>query len=334
MGSPLIDFTPHYAQAGAQPFTDRRATMPWRPTAPIPPEQVQAQWQSLVSQVAPARKRLLYLHVPFCATHCKFCAFYQNRYKPESCEQYTQYLLREIDMESGSPLHQSAPIHAVYFGGGTPSALAAKDLFRIIQTLRARLPLAKAAENKRVTIPAPLERRDLYLQGCQMLDDAGWRHISNSHWACTTRERNLYNLLIKRGADCLAMGAGGGGSVNGRTYMVERQLSKYYQAIEQQQKPLMMMMHSTADHQWRHALQAGVEIGRIPLPEITPHAQQLAPLINQWHQAGLTKDAGTCIRLTDEGRFWASNLLQSLQQLILQLNSESPTSLPQRSTLL
>lgn len=445
MGSPLIDFTPHYAQAGAQPFTDRRATMPWRPTAPIPPEQVQAQWQSLVSQAAPARKRLLYLHVPFCATHCKFCAFYQNRYKPESCEQYTQYLLREIDMESGNPLHQSAPIHAVYFGGGTPSALAAKDLFRIIQTLRTRLPLApdceitiegrildfdddridacldaganrfsigiqtfnsrirkqmgrtsdgpqarrfieglskrdraaivcdllfglpgqnaenwaedltiaqgigldgvdlyalnllpgtplaKAAENKRVTIPTPLERRDLYLQGCQMLDDAGWRHISNSHWACTTRERNLYNLLIKRGADCLAMGAGGGGSVNGRTYMVERQLSKYYQAIEQQQKPLMMMMHSTADHQWRHALQAGVEIGRIPLPEITPHAQQLAPLLSQWHQAGLTKDAGTCIRLTDEGRFWASNLLQSLQQLILQLNSESPTSLPQRN---
>ena len=32
------------------------------------------------------------------------------------------------------------------------------------------------------------------------MDDAGWRCISNSHWGRTTRERNLYNLLIKQGA--------------------------------------------------------------------------------------------------------------------------------------
>ncbi|MCV5283422.1 heme anaerobic degradation radical SAM methyltransferase ChuW/HutW, partial [Escherichia coli] len=37
-------------------------------------------------------------------------------------------------------------IHAVYFGGGTPSALSAHDLARIITTLREKLPLAPDCE--------------------------------------------------------------------------------------------------------------------------------------------------------------------------------------------
>ena len=83
-----------------------------------------------------------------------------------------------------------------------------------------------------------------------------------------------------------------------------------------------MMMMRTVDpgFQWRHKLQAGVETARVPLDELTPHAGQLAPLLSQWHRAGLTRDTSSCLRLTDEGRFWASNILQSLQDLIQQLS--------------
>jgi anaerobilin synthase len=431
-----LDLTPYFALEGNQPFKDRRATMPWRGAVPIAKEQMAQTWQQLLSQVAPPRKRLLYLHIPFCATHCTFCGFYQNRYQEESCALYTDALLREIEQEADSVLHQSAPIHAVYFGGGTPSALSAHDLARIITTLRERLPLApdceitiegrvlnfdddridacldaganrfsigiqsfnskirkkmartsdgptaiafmeklvrrdraavvcdllfglpdqdaalwgqdlaiagdigldgvdlyalnllpntalaKAVENGRTTIPSPAERRDLYLQGHEFMERAGWRCISNSHWARTTRERNLYNLLIKQGADCLALGSGAGGSVNGYSWMVERNLDAWHAAVEAGQKPLMMMMR-TAEHgfQWRHTLQAGVETARVPLDELTPHSKKLLPLLAQWHNAGLTLDASTCLRLTHEGRFWASNILQSLDELIQQLNA-------------
>ncbi|ELN4693866.1 heme anaerobic degradation radical SAM methyltransferase ChuW/HutW, partial [Escherichia coli] len=34
-----------------------------------------------------------------------------------------------------------------------------------------------------------------------------------------------------------------------------------------------------------------------------------------------TRDASTCVRLTNEGRFWASNILQSLDELIQALNA-------------
>lgn len=430
-----IDLTAHFALEGDAPFRDRQATMPWRGSAPITKEMQQATWQSLLQSQMPPCKRLLYLHIPFCATHCTFCGFYQNSYHEDACSRYTNALLREITTESESVLYQSAPIHAVYFGGGTPSALSAKDLFRIISQLRKSLPLApdceitiegrvlnfdderidacldaganrfsigiqtfnskirkrmartstgdeaakfmkglcqrdraavvcdllfglpgqneanwhedltiaqdigldgvdlyalnllpntplgKAVENQRITVPTPTERRDLYLQGCEFMDNVGWRQISNSHWARTTRERNLYNLLIKQGADCLAFGSGAGGSVNGYSWMIERSLDSYYQKVDEAQKPLMMMMRTTdSGFRWRHQLQAGIECGRVDLTQLTPQAHQLLPLLQQWHQTGLIESDSLCMRLTNEGRFWASNLLTSLQQLILQLN--------------
>jgi Flagellar biosynthesis/type III secretory pathway lipoprotein len=65
----------------------------------------------------------------------------------------------------------------------------------------------------------------------------------------------------------------------------------------------------------------GVETARVPLDALTPHAAKLAPLLAQWHRAGLTLDDSTCLRLTNEGRFWASNILQSLDELIQALNT-------------
>ena len=430
-----LDLTPHFALEGNQPFKDRRATMPWRGAIPIAKEQLSQTWQAVINHSVPRRKRLVYLHIPFCATHCTFCGFYQNRFAEDHCARYTDALLREIAMEADSALHQSAPIHAVYFGGGTPSALSARDLARIITALREQLPLApdceitiegrvlnfdanridacldaganrfsigiqsfnskirkkmartsdgptavdfmqrlvkrdraavvcdllfglpgqnaalwgedlaiagdigldgvdlyalnviphtplgKAVENGRTVVPSPAERRDLYLQGCDFMDDAGWRCISNSHWARTTRERNLYNLLIKQGADCLAFGSGAGGSANGYSWMVERNLAAWHESIAAGKKPLMMMRTAERSYQWRHTLQAGIETARIPLAELTPHAEKLAPLLSQWHRAGLARDASTCLRLTNEGRFWASNILQSLDELIQELNA-------------
>ncbi|MEC5318184.1 heme anaerobic degradation radical SAM methyltransferase ChuW/HutW [Brenneria populi subsp. brevivirga] len=431
-----LDLTPYYAQPGEQPFGARRMAMPWRNHVPLPPEQIPASWQALTQQTLPARKRLLYLHIPFCATHCTFCGFYQNRLRDDSTETYTRYLLKELALEARSPLHQTAPIHAVYFGGGTPTAMAAKELAQVIGAIRAALPLApdceitvegrsldfdderidawldaganrfsigvqtfdsrirrrmartsdkrqlirfleglcrrdraavvcdlmfglpgqtpetwredlnivgslpldgvdlyalnllpttplaQAAENRRVALPDVTARRNFYRSGASFLADAGWHQLSNSHWARTTRERNLYNLLIKQGADCLAMGCGAGGNLNGHAYMMERSLERYYQTLDREQKPIAMMTPPSPSGPWQHQLQAGIEIGRVRLTQLTRRAGELQPLLSQWHQAGLIRDDSTCLRLTDDGRFWANNLMQALQQIIPQLNAE------------
>jgi putative heme utilization radical SAM enzyme HutW len=427
----VLDFTPWFANEGVQPFSGRSATMPWRGSVPVGKDKLLESWQKLVNLPSPKNKRLIYLHIPFCETHCTFCGFYQNHYSKLSCSNYTDRLLQEIEQDAGSVLCQSAPVHAVYLGGGTPSALAANDLARIITTLRNRLPLApdceitiegrvlnfdnaridacldagvnrfsigiqsfnskirkkmartsdgptaiafleglvrrdkaavvcdllfglpgqdaqtwnedleiaqdigldgvdlyalnlfpntplgKAVSNGRTQVPTAIECRDLYLQGCNFMEQEGWRCISNSHWARTTRERNLYNLLIKQGADCLAFGSGAGGSLNGWSWINHRNLDAWHGAVAAGEKPLMMMTHTLeARFQWHYQLQAAVDIARIPLNELTEYAEKLLPLLQQWYHAGLIQDTSTCIRLTNEGRFWASNILRSLQEVI------------------
>ncbi|ABX85852.1 putative heme utilization radical SAM enzyme HutW [Yersinia pestis PY-47] len=404
--------------------------MPWRDSRPLPAESLQDSWQSLLQKALPRNKRLLYLHIPFCATHCTFCGFYQNPLQSGSTERYTDYLLRELSMEADSPLLQGGPIHAIYFGGGTPSALSAQQLHSIISQLRKSLPLApdceitvegrifnfdderidacleaganrfsigvqtfntrirqrmgrkadrdqairfltdlatrdraavvcdlmfglphqtpeiwqedlaivrqlpldgvdlyalnllpttplaKSVENNRVELPTLAQQCDFYCSGADSLAQAGWHQLSNSHWARTTRERNLYNLLIKQGADCLALGSGAGGSLQGHAYMQHRSLDNYYRLIDSGQKPLMMMTQASGEHPWRAKLQSGIEVGRLDLSELIADPYPLMPLISQWYQSNLLKDNSFCLRLTDSGRFWASNIMQALQNII------------------
>lgn len=425
-----IDLMPYHARLGPLPFPKRWATMPWRDSRPLPAESLHDSWQALLQNALPRNKRLLYLHIPFCATHCTFCGFYQNPLKPDSTERYTDYLLRELSMEADSPLLQGGPIHAIYFGGGTPSALSAQQLHHIISQLRKSLPLApdceitvegrifnfdderidacleaganrfsvgvqtfntrirqrmgrkadrdqairfltdlasrdraavvcdlmfglphqtpetwqedlaivrqlpldgvdlyalnllpttplaKSVENNRVELPTLAQQCDFYCSGADSLAQAGWHQLSNSHWARTTRERNLYNLLIKQGADCLALGSGAGGSLQGHAYMQHRSLDNYYRLIDSGQKPLMMMTQASGEHPWRAKLQSGIEVGRLDLSELVANPNPLMPLIAQWHQCHLLKDNSFCLRLTDSGRFWASNMMQALQHLI------------------
>lgn len=87
-----------------------------------------------------------YINVPFCQTRCAFCMFYIGAYKPEESKRYTDALIKEIRMWQGSKALEDKPIHAVYMGGGTPTALKACDLERIITTCREVLPLSNDYE--------------------------------------------------------------------------------------------------------------------------------------------------------------------------------------------
>ena len=180
-------------------------------------------------------------------------------------------------------------------------------------------PLGKAVENKRVTLPDVTQRRDFYLTGEAFLADEGWRQLSNSHWARTTRERNLYNLLIKQGADCLAFGSCAGGNIDGQSYMMERSLERYYQKLDEGRKPIMMMTSRSEQHRWRLTLQGGIEVGYFDLKRVLPEPSPLLPLLQQWQKCGLMQVNGTRFRLTPAGRFWASNIMQALQTLVPQL---------------
>ncbi|MDP0499133.1 MAG: radical SAM family heme chaperone HemW [Verrucomicrobiota bacterium JB022] len=77
----------------------------------------------------------LYLHVPFCARACDFCNFYQEAPKRQELDRYLAGIERELQLRP-----PSRPVDTVFWGGGTPSLLAAKDLERLGRAMLAALP--------------------------------------------------------------------------------------------------------------------------------------------------------------------------------------------------
>lgn len=430
-----FDVSAFYASNSVLPFKDRWAVMPLQASLPVSPQELEQQWSIVQNSDLSGRKRLIYIHIPFCDIHCQFCGFYQNPLRKFDTNTYIDYLLQEISLEINNKAMQSAPIHAIYFGGGTPSALAAGQLARVINYLkkhaplapdceitvegrisdfdedkidsyieaganrfsigiqtfnteiRQRLgrqssekeiiksferiaardsvalvcdlmfglpnqtpvtwqrdleiadqlpldgvdlyslnllpttPLAKGVENKRIEIPTVTDKCDFYHQGAKYLDRQGWTHLTNAHWAKTSRERNLYNFLIKQGSHFFGFGSCAGGKLDGQSYMIHRDLNQYYSLLDQGKKPLMMLTGKPLLGDWLHKLQAGIEKGRVDLTQLTNQAELFDPLIKQWHEVGLLQNEDRCLRLTLSGRFWSSNIVQALQQLLLQLNN-------------
>jgi oxygen-independent coproporphyrinogen-3 oxidase len=89
----------------------------------------------------------LYLHIPFCRKRCKFCYFrvYTDK-NAEGVERYVSALAREIELVSRLPVMGGRPFRFVYFGGGTPSFLSARQLTSLVDRLRANINWDHAEE--------------------------------------------------------------------------------------------------------------------------------------------------------------------------------------------
>jgi oxygen-independent coproporphyrinogen-3 oxidase len=75
----------------------------------------------------------LYVHVPFCASTCDFCAFYQTQPTAGGVDRFLGAIESEADL-----VEWSRPVATVFWGGGTPGLLAPRDLERLADTVRAR----------------------------------------------------------------------------------------------------------------------------------------------------------------------------------------------------
>ncbi len=74
----------------------------------------------------------VYVHVPFCAHRCDYCAFATYSDRDHLMDEYVEAVLQEIAWarEDGLPVATS-----VFFGGGTPSRLEASQLLRILDAI-------------------------------------------------------------------------------------------------------------------------------------------------------------------------------------------------------
>jgi oxygen-independent coproporphyrinogen III oxidase len=85
----------------------------------------------------------IYVHIPFCARICPYCAFYKDLLDRSQTPRFCEAILRELDQQRAS--FALSP-ETVYFGGGTPTALTTSQLQFLLGGFHERLNLSSLAE--------------------------------------------------------------------------------------------------------------------------------------------------------------------------------------------
>lgn len=87
----------------------------------------------------------IYIHIPFCVKKCNYCDFLSGPADPSVYEMYVNALIREIRGRAKN-ISLGEKISTIYFGGGTPSMLSAKQLGDIYATLNEEMKIEPDAE--------------------------------------------------------------------------------------------------------------------------------------------------------------------------------------------
>jgi oxygen-independent coproporphyrinogen-3 oxidase len=124
----------------------------------------------------------LYVHVPFCVSHCPYCDFVvlagaatrgpANRIGAFVDALGSELHLRADALDAGFGTSRP-PLGSLYLGGGTPSLLPVESIERIVGIVRVRYGLANDAEVTIEANPGPDERGDL-----RRLREAGVNRLS------------------------------------------------------------------------------------------------------------------------------------------------------------
>src|SRR6266480_4043950 len=87
--------------------------------------------------------RHLYVHIPFCARICPYCAFYKTRASHSETERFCAALLAEL---AGKANEFEIVPETIFFGGGTPTALTTAQLESLLRGFREKLDLSVLRE--------------------------------------------------------------------------------------------------------------------------------------------------------------------------------------------
>lgn len=100
----------------------------------------------------------LYVHIPFCVRKCRYCDFLSAPASQETIQLYTHALTVEAKC---SPL-AGREVGTVFFGGGTPSLLSARQMESLMGALREYFHIDKNAEISMEMNPGTADMEKLY----------------------------------------------------------------------------------------------------------------------------------------------------------------------------
>ena len=152
--------------------------------------------------------RHIYVHIPFCARICPYCAFYKEQADPAEAARFCEAILAEIAAAAGD--RQTRP-ETIFFGGGTPTALTTGQLEILLRGFHAQLDLSQMREWTFEANPGSVSERKARLLreagvsrislGVQSFDDALLELLGREHSAAQAEAS--FDLLRRAGFENL-----------------------------------------------------------------------------------------------------------------------------------
>lgn len=139
-----------------------------------------------------------YLHIPYCQRKCDYCDFYSLPLNSSAeLQSYSELLLQEIALLARQRPNQG-PLETIFFGGGTPSLLAAEQVDSILRQLEIHFGLTPQCEISLEANPGTLTAEKLQgyrhagvnrlSLGVQTLNDKQLRQLGRIHSAADARQ--------------------------------------------------------------------------------------------------------------------------------------------------
>ena len=156
----------------------------------------------------------IYIHIPFCDSLCDFC-IYNRMLLPKNndiVDLYIDALIREIQLYASYEYIQMQKIGSVFLGGGTPSVLSEKQLYKILNALKENFYISRCEITVECSVNSAVFSKLRLLKslgvtristGVQTFDDVLRKklHIQNSsnhivNWLKQAKELNFTDLSI------------------------------------------------------------------------------------------------------------------------------------------
>ncbi|MGT2666182.1 radical SAM family heme chaperone HemW [Streptococcus rifensis] len=126
-----------------------------------------------------------YVHIPFCTQICFYCDFSKVFIKNQPVDDYLESLIEEVKAADAPPLR------TLYIGGGTPTAISARQLDFLLVNLEKELDLSQIEEFTIEANPGDLDQEKIEVLkrskvnrvslGVQTFDDRMLKQIGRGH---------------------------------------------------------------------------------------------------------------------------------------------------------
>lgn len=90
--------------------------------------------------------RGVYIHIPFCHQICNYCDFNKVFFKNQPVDEYIEALGREMELTVSEMPEAFTNIETIFLGGGTPTALSASQIEKLLTLIAKHIPMSSVKE--------------------------------------------------------------------------------------------------------------------------------------------------------------------------------------------